>query len=223
MGRQRNIRPINKTVVVIVDGEDEKWYLEKVREHYKPNVFKRVKIVPELAVKKKVKDLVEEARQKVLDGCHKVFLLLDFDDPLNHKEELSNFKVFYNDYTLANDSMQFESLSARRKKKLEWMQHLQLVVNSPCLEYWYLLHYRKTTKFYKTFNDLLPDLRKLPNFKEYVKDEKFYKSSPDIYQRLGGDEALSKARSNNSLFDWECCEEKGLSEMSLIFDFFDTL
>ena len=223
MGRQRNIRPINKTVVVIVDGEDEKWYLEKVREHYKPNVLKKVKIIPELATKKKVKDLVEEARQKVLDGCHKVCLLLDFDDPLNHKEELFNFKAFYDDYTSVNDKEQFESLSAKRKKKLEWMQHLQLVINSPCLEYWYLLHHHKTTKFYKSYSDLLPDLRRIPNFKEYVKDEKFYKSSPDIYLRLGGDEALSKARNNSLLFDWEYCKDRGLSEMSLIFDFFDNL
>lgn len=223
MGRQRHIRPVNKTIVIIVDGEDEKWYLEKVREHYKPTVLKKVRIVPELATKKKIKDLLEEAHQKVLDGSYKVFLLLDFDDPLKNKAEFDNFKLFYEEYSLANDNAKFKLLSTKRKKKLEWMRQLQLVVNSPCLEYWYLLHDHKTTKFYKTFADLLPDLRKIPGFKDYVKEERYYKSSPNIYQRLGGDVSLEKARNNSVLFDMERCKYIGLSEMSLVFDFFDTL
>lgn len=223
MGRQRHIRPVNKTIVIIVDGEDEKWYLEKVREHYKPAVLKKVRIVPELATKKKIKDLLEEAHQKVLDGSYRVFLLLDFDDPLKNKGEFDNFKIFYDEYSLANDNAKFELLSTKRKKKLEWMRQLQLVVNSPCLEYWYLLHDHKTTKFYKTFADLLPELRKIPGFKDYIKEERYYKSSPNIYQRLGGDAALEKARNNSVLFDMERCKNIGLSEMSLVFDFFDTL
>ena len=52
MGRQRNVRPVKRPIVLLVDGQDEKWYLEKVRERYKPEVLKKVKILPELATKK---------------------------------------------------------------------------------------------------------------------------------------------------------------------------
>lgn len=41
MGRQKNVRQVLKPIVFLVDGQDEKWYLEKVREHYKPEVLKK--------------------------------------------------------------------------------------------------------------------------------------------------------------------------------------
>ena len=223
MGRQKNVRQVLKPIVFLVDGQDEKWYLEKVREHYKPEVLKKIKILPELATKKKVKDLIEEAHRKIEDGCNKVFLILDFDDPLKFKEEMKQFKLFYDNYCLVKDSAKFNGLSTKMKNRLMWMGNLQLIVNSPCLEYWYLLHDHKTTKFYKTYAELLPDLKKLPKFRDYVKEEKYYKSNPDIYVRLGGEDALLKARKNYIPFDKENCENMGFSEMAKVFDFFDTL
>ncbi len=223
MGRQRHVRQVAKPIVLLVDGQDEKWYLEKVREHYKPEILKKVKILPELATKKKIKDLVEEAQRKIKEGCNNVFLILDFDDPLKYKEEMKQFKLFYDNYCSVKDEAKFEGLSAKMKKKLMWMENLQLIVNSPCLEYWYLLHERKITKFYKTYAELLPDLRKIPKFKDYIKEEKYYKSNPDIYVRLGGDAALQKARANYIPFDKEFCENMGFSEMAKVLDFFDTL
>ncbi len=223
MGRQRNIRQVNKTILLLVDGQDEKWYLEKVREHYKPEILRKIKILPELATKKKINDLLKEAQRKIEEGCSQVFLILDFDDPLKHKEEMKHFKRFYDDYCLVKNEMKFNALSAKKKNKLMWMGKLQLVVNSPCLEYWYLLHDHKTTKFYKTYAELLPDLKKLPKFGDYIKEEKYYKSTPDIYVRLGGEVALQKARRNYTPFDKETCENIGFSEMARIFDFFDTL
>ena len=68
------------------------------------------------------------------------------------------------------------------------------------------------------------DLQKcLPH---YNKSEKYYCGTPDIYVRLGGNAGLAKARNNAKPFlpfDIQTCRERGVSEMSKLFDYFDTI
>lgn len=108
------------------------------------------------------------------------------------------------------------------------MVNMTLVVNNPSLEFWYLLHRAKSnvTKFYKRFRpDLEKDLKKLPDFEDYIKNGDFYKKSPDIFSRLGGLDGLAHARGfkNQQQFDINTCKERGVSEMANMFDYFDTL
>lgn len=215
MARKITSRKSNPSVVVIVDGKDEKWYIQKVKEHYKPNVLRQIKIVPELAQKKKIAQLFADAKDKLAKGYTQVILIVDFDDVGKDKKELEEFKMFYSAYI----SMNLKNGEVGRK--YQWMANLILIINSPCVEYWYMLHFRKITKYYPNYAQLKHDLKLIPMLQDYDKDEDYYNKHPDIFMRLGGDDGLKTARKNAIDFDLEQCKNKGFSEMYKLFDFFD--
>jgi len=96
-------------------------------------------------------------------------------------------------------------------------ENIEVVVNNPCLEYWILLHYETTSKYYETGDRVSKQLKKyLP---EYNKSQSFYtKQDSDIYLKLKP--FLSNAISNSEKlgrFDF-LNPESGMSEMQLIFN-----
>lgn len=210
MSRQTKQRKLNNSIAVIADGETEKWYLDKVKVHYPCKSLKSLRIEPQLPQKKRIDELVDMAEEKVKEGYLKVILLVDFDEVLANEKEFAKFKQFHQDYCNTNHD--------------KWMDKLLLIVNNPCLEYWHLLHFNRTNKFYGAFSEMERDLKK--NLPDYNKSEKYYCGTPDIYTRLGSHEGLSKARNNVKPllpFDIQTCKEKGISEMSKVFDCFDSL
>lgn len=217
MRRQIQKRQMNSAIVVIADGETEKWYIEKVKEYYKPDVLRKIKIQPDLVQKKKVAELFSEAEDKVNEGYSLVVLIVDFDEIGKKNNELNKFKELYNKYLDA------KSGTARVSPKTRWMRQLVVIVNSPCIEYWYLLHFKNTTKYYANFDSMKPDLTAFKDFKEYKKKEDYYKKRPDIFCRLGAEQGLAKARANASAFDLNKCMEAGFSEMFRLFDEFDKI
>lgn len=217
--RQKKARSFKNTIAIIVDGEDEKWYMEKVKEYYPSSSLKGMCVKPEFPHRKKVDDLFAFAKEKVqLEYCF-VLLILDMDIILKDASEFEKFKKYYNGYMSAKAG----TLSPRQKSTYNWMAKLRLIINSPCLEFWYLLHYSKTTKFFADYEELKPIIRRQPNLKEYEKCETYYKNSPDIFVRLGGLDGLEIARQNAKIFSLDEAKTKGLSEMNLIFDLFDKL
>ncbi len=213
MARKITSRKSNHSIVVIVVGKDEKWYIQKVKNKYKPDVLRQLKIVPELAQKKKIAQLFADAKDKLGKGYTQVILIVDFDDVGKYKKELEEFKKFYNAYVRVNNG--------EVSRKNQWMEKLTLIINSPCIEYWYMLHFRRTTKYYPDYTQLKHDLIQIPELKDYVKDEDYYNKRPDIYMRLGGDDGLKNARENAVGFELNQCMNKGFSEMNKLFDFFD--
>ena len=210
MSRQTKPRKLNNTIAVIADGKTEKWYLESVKAHYPCEALKSTKIEPKFPQKKQITELVGMAKAKVEEGYPKVVLLIDFDEVLANADEFREFQYFYQEYNKDDHD--------------KWMNSLLLIVNNPCLEYWYLLHFNSTGKFYSCYNELEVDLhKKLP---DYNKGERYYCGNTDIYTRLGGDTGLAAARNNAKPilpFDIKTCRERGVSEMSKIFDYFDSL
>lgn len=215
MARKITPRKTNPSIVVIVDGKDEKWYIQKAREHYKPDILRTLKIVPELAQKKKISQLFDDAKDKLQKGCTQVILIIDFDDVGKDAKELNEFKTFYEAYVGIN--------KGEARRNYQWMKNLTLIVNSPCVEYWYLLHFRQTTKYYPDYEQLKHDLKQIPKLQDYDKNENYYNRNPDIYMRLGGDNGLKEARKNAVAFELNLCKSKGFSEMNKLFDFFDKL
>jgi len=91
-----------------------------------------------------------------------------------------------------------------------------VIVNNPCFEFWFLLHFRYTERFYENFKTLLPDLRK--HLADYEKTEKYFvRTTPDIYKRLKQNlqTAISNAEKLGK-FDFRNTE-KGMTEMYKIF------
>ena len=218
MARINKKRPGKEAVAIVVDGKNEKWYVEKVKIHYPCSAIQSIKVKPELPDKRKnVQDLFDLAKNKLNEEYTYVVLILDLDVPLSNKAEFNKLKVLYNKYLLARNN----KLTGRQKASYGWMSKLLVVVNNPCLEYWYLLHYSKTTKFFANYQSLLLELKKISNLSTYDKCESYYNGHPDIYQRL--ETVLKNARSNAIPFNINSCNNEGGSEMNLLFDYFDSL
>ena len=57
-------RSAEKSIAVIIDGKDEKWYLETIKEHYPNMAMKKATIKPDLPQKKSVEELFTRVRDK---------------------------------------------------------------------------------------------------------------------------------------------------------------
>ena len=195
----KNIKTPLPSVAIVVDGETEQRYIEQAKRYYgavRPTL-RGVQIKPEKPDRKKIDDLFKYAKEKLNEGFSHVILIVDFDEFLDAekpKDEFEKFKKYYQNYLLAKE----DKPSKSQKRTNGWMANMTLVVNNPCLEYWYLLHLAKSnvTKFYARYKpELEKDLQKLPGFKDYSKHADFYAKSPDIFTRLGGLDGLKNARS----------------------------
>lgn len=223
-----NGRPPRKTrtsVAMIVGGKDEAIYINQAKKYYSavcPTLAAKIK--PELPTEKKVGELFAYAQELLSKEYTHVILILDFDDPLGKKAEFKQFEKYYGWYQKVRDGQ--TKLTPKQQENYGWMSRLTLVVNNPCLEYWYLLHFAKSnvTKFYGRYEpELERDVRRLPGFAKYDKSKAFCEKTPDIFTRLGGLKGLAHARSFKQEFDLATCREQGVSEMKKVFDFFDTI
>ena len=146
--RKINRRSAEKSIAVIIDGKDEKWYLETVKEHYPNADMKKATIKPDLPQKKSVEALFALAQQKLAMESTQVILILDMDCIIKNSQEFEHFKVYYEKYLKSTQG----TLTPREKAKYGWMNNLVIIVNTPCLEFWYLLHFSKTHKFFPDFS-----------------------------------------------------------------------
>lgn len=210
-------RSAEKSIAVIIDGKDEKWYLETIKEHYPNMAMKKATIKPDLPQKKSVEELFALAQQKLAMESTQVILILDMDSIIKEHQEFERFRVYYEKYQKSIQG----TLTPREKAKYGWMKNLMLIVNTPCLEFWYLLHFSNTRVFFPDFSTLEAILRKLPGLEEYDKSEGYYKKSPNIYDRLGREEGILIARKNAIPFSLEEAKSKGISEMNKFFDYFE--
>ena len=96
------------------------------------------------------------------------------------------------------------------------IENVRVVVNNPCFEYWFLLHFEATQKKYSNCSSTIKRLEKqLP---DYSKTEKYFKNkSKDIYARLHPH--LKEAIANASAFGGFNVNdpEKAMCEMNELF------
>lgn len=216
----RKIQKIQKDrggIAIIVDGKDERWYIDKVKECYLCNKLRQIKVKPELPTKKNVQDLFNLAQQLLKEEYSFAILILDLDKIRKEKKEggkgVKGFEYFANSY---NNYINIKAGQGNRANK--WMNNLLVIVNNPCLEYWFLLHYRQTTKFFKNCDSLIKEFKNIPELKDYTKNETYIKS---LYKKL--ESKLPDARANAKEFCLQKCENEGCSEMNKMFDYFDEL
>lgn len=201
-------QPIKEGIAVIADGETEQWYLQLLFSYH--NV--RVSLKPELECKtiKAQYELLSELVKKY----DKVLWIIDLDVTLkdnkgskNPGQALNQFKTYYEKAT-----------------KSKWSDRVSIIINNPCLEYWYLLHNNdKTTKYYPNYGNMKPELRKFVVdkrlFEHYDKSEKDdYRAGKGIYKKLLP-YLLKMDFSKLKAFNVEKCEEESCSEMYKLFSF----
>ena len=165
MRRGRNI-PTKQSFAVVVDGETEYWYLEMLKRN-EPNI--PFKIRPQILQKKNIDQQYELVTELSEEEYDKVFWIVDLDVLLKEEREKNNstssLQKFLNYY---------KNLSKQKK--------IVVIVNNPCLEYWFLLHFQKTNKVITAC--AAAEKQVSQHLKGYEKTEKFFKKDNDIYKQL---------------------------------------
>ena len=152
---------------VVVDGETEYWYLQMLKQN-EPDVL--FNITPKILQKKNINQQYELVTDLSEEEYDKVFWIVDLDVLLKEEREKKN------------------STSSLQKFLSYWHQlskqdKVVVIVNNPCLEYWFLLHFQKTNKVFTACAGAEKQVSQY--LKDYEKTEKFFKkSNNDIYKQL---------------------------------------
>jgi len=79
-------------------------------------------------------------------------------------------------FDLDNKTSKNSQIKTAEKKAKESKYNIKVITTGPCIELWFLLHFKYTTKSYNSNDDLIKDL------KEYIND--YEKSSDNIFEIL---------------------------------------
>ena len=195
-GRKRQTK---QAFAVVVDGKTEYWYLEMLKRN-EPNIL--FDITPRIPKNKDIDEQYELVTELSEEEYDKVFWIVDLDVLLKEEREKRNstspLQQFLNYY---------KSLSKQNK--------IVVIVNNPCLEYWFFLHYNNGKEF-TACADAEKQVRK--HLKGYEKTKKFFKKDNDIYKQLKP--YLQTAKKNaTALGSFDTYNHsKAMCEMSLLFN-----
>lgn len=154
-------------VAVVVDGETEAWYLTMLNRNEPSSKFQ---IKPEIPQRKSLSEQYEKV-DRLSKDYDQVIWIVDMDVILKETRE------------------------ARRghprplEEFLKYMSHLNfisnvtVIINHPCIEIWFLLHFEFTQA---SFNDCVSAESRLKKYlKDYSKTQKYFtKEGDDIYLKV---------------------------------------
>jgi hypothetical protein len=164
--------PTKKTFLCYVDGDNEAWYLQMLKQNER---LSNINIKPELQCSQKLSAQYNQIKQylKIYD---RVFWIIDLDSIIKETKERKNKSAKTPIETLHSYIEQFKD---------NQVNNIEIIINNPCLEYWYLLHFKKTSKYFEKYEELLAALKQEKDLSDYNKTEKYYKSkNNDIYKKL---------------------------------------
>jgi hypothetical protein len=203
MRQSRKIRSqVAPTFAFIVDGETEIWYLQMLKRNERQL---RLNIKPEIPNKKSVKEQFNLVTDLSGREYLKVFWIVDLDTIIKESRETPKGKI-----------TPLQALIGFRKNLKRNYKNVIVIINNPCLEFWFLLHFEKTSKLFDTCTKAETELKK--HLKDYEKTQKFFtKQDNDIYLKLKP--FLKTAISNSeSLGQFDMDEQtKAICEMHLLF------
>ena len=132
----------------------------------------KIAIKPDLPARKKLKDQYETVKEYARH-YDKVIWLLDFDTVLKESRE-----------TRKGQKTKIQEFKAYGKA-LEKHKNVEVLINTPCLEFWFLLHFHATGRYFTKCENAVEALKKLAPLKDYEKTERYYKKPHnDIYKKL---------------------------------------
>lgn len=203
MRRRRHIgRKAETTYAFVVDGKSEVWYLNMLKRN-EPNL--RFKIKPEIPDKKNISQQFELVKELVEKEYPKIYWIVDFDQLLKEARE-----------TPIGRENPIQKFIEYQKIINEKYKNVVVITNNPCLEFWFLLHFQRTSRVFSTCAKVENQLKS--HLKDYEKTQRYYtKQDNDIYTKLKP--YLKKAIDNAcSLGHFDSDKpNKALSEMFLFF------
>lgn len=199
----KNIKSKQKdTFACFVDGETELCYLNMLKRHERDLI---VNIIPQIPQRKKLLEQYNIVLEASKNEYTKVFWIVDLDTIIKETKE-----------TQKRGHTPLQAF-LRYKEKLEKTGNVVVIVNNPCIELWFLLHYIPTSKYFKNCAEAEDMLKK--HITNYEKTRTFLtKEGNDIYKRLKPNlnNALQNAR---AIGDFEERNpQKTVCEMYKLFD-----
>ena len=156
------------TFAVVVDGYCEVWYLQMLKRNERSIV---VNIEPKIPQRKKLSEQFENVI-KLSEENTKVFWIIDFDVIASETKKAK-----------AGSKTAFQSFLEYKMTIAEKHNNIVIIVNNPCLEFWLLLHFEPTSKYFDSCEGAEKQLKK--HLKDYEKTQRYYtKQDNDIFLRL---------------------------------------
>lgn len=204
--RQQNVQKLRNSFACVVDGETEIWYLNMLKRN-EPSM-KSISIRPELPQKKTLEEQFKQV-QTLAESYTAVFWIIDVDTIIK------NERTFTGDRNKSPKVVLKECVSALPDNAI-------FIANTPCFEFWVLLHILKTSKYYENGADVIEQLHKYDLLKDYSKTRKYFtQEGNDIYKRLKPYVSAAIANSKaTGEFDYENLE-KGFCSMYKLFSGLD--
>ncbi len=169
--RKNSNRTFKHTYAVVVDGETEGFYLQMLKRHEGSNRRANVKIDPQIPQKTSL----EVQYNKVLTLAEEytfVYWIVDLDTILKETREAKKGNV-----------KPIDTFTDYHKTLEKKTNNVIIVVNNPCLEYWFLLHFENTCKRFENCAAAEKELKK--HIKDYTKNKKYFtRPNNDIYLKL---------------------------------------
>jgi hypothetical protein len=168
MGRRKksNVKA-RKAYAFVVDGETEMWYLQMLKRNERELT---IGIEPKLPSKKTLTEQYKMVEALARDYT-KVFWIVDYDVIRKETREAKP--------GTETSEQQF----IRLRKNAQEIGNVIVIVNDPCLEFWFLLHLAETARFYDQCGRVERELSKRVEGYEKTK-QYFTKQGQDIYLRL---------------------------------------
>lgn len=209
MRPNRKVPNINRTrFAFVVDGQCEFWYLQMLKRNERSL---NINLEPKIPQKKSLKDQYELVvdLQKHYD---KVFWIIDYDVINSETQATKKGKL-----TVLQEFKRYHYILTSTYKN-----SVHIIINNPCFEFWFLLHFGFTTRYYSSYDKIILELKKNSCLSSYSKSQKYFtQQGSDIYLRLKPYLKLAiKNGSRCKPFDFSN-PQVGLSQMNVFFEIKD--
>lgn len=170
MARQSWKRQTRKTYVVLGDGQTEQYYLK----HLKTQKGYKYSIRPSLFASITIETAGSIIDEYLSGGCDQIIYFTDYDTIVN-QNKIAEFEKLKDKYTENNEVFICETM--------------------PSIEFWFLLHFLKTTREFCNASEVLALLTK--HLKDYSKSESYLRNSKWV-ETLCANGKLEVASNNSS-------------------------
>lgn len=183
----------------VVDGNCEVWYLDMLKRNARELL---ISIEPKIPQKKSIKAQFESVKS-LSESYTKVFWIVDLDNVLKERKEKPK-----------GAPCPMQTFIQYRNEVLK-LENVTVIVNNPCLEFWLLLHFESTARYFQNCEAAGKQLKK--HIPAYEKTQKFYTQDNDIYKQLNP-KLTDAIRNAAKLKAFDPSEpDKAVCEMALLF------
>jgi len=202
MARSNRHRKGKLSYSVVVDGKTEVWYFQMMKKYER---LPRIDIIPEIPKRKKLREQFNTVvdKSKIYD---KVFWVIDLDTILKENNEAPRGSM-----SILNVLQQYI-----KKLQLNFSGNVKVFINNPCLEYWFLLHFKETGQYFDNCDKVINELNSTEELADYEKKERYFKrKNKDIYFRLKPHQRYAMENAvKQGTFDFNA-PDRSISEMYL--------